>query len=97
MSEITHLTRPGGLSATYFTFGTDHTLPGGEPGFTNYVVVIAPAKVDARGILTAWLGSNKFAFEYPESYWIHQNIDRHYQNGPAYTLVLTVAPPQQES
>lgn len=86
-----------GMTTTYFTFGYDHRLPGIDgTAMPHYVQVDHPKNTDARAIFTAWLGSNQFAFEYPEYIWVGQNLARHYPNPPTYVLTLSVETPGDE-
>lgn len=54
------------MSIHIFTFGSDHTLPDGEPASNRVVAVDAPEGSDHRAIFMGWLGSNKFSSEYTD-------------------------------
>lgn len=52
------------MTPHYFTFGADHVYPDGQPA--SGTAVIVEAERNHRALFMAWLGSNRFAFEYDE-------------------------------
>lgn len=83
---ISSLDRPSYQTA-YFTFGSDHSLPDGSPARDEYVKVVCPSRMDPRGLLICWLGSNRFASEYNEQEWVSE-ASKYYSGQPA--AVITV-------
>lgn len=86
------------VTLTYYTFGADHLLPDGTPAKDAYVIVMldtfTATHVDPRVLFMAWLGSNRFAFEYGEDEWA-EGTSKHYRGVyPAAILSVSAASPK---
>jgi hypothetical protein len=62
------------MSIHIFSFGSDHTLPDGEPASGKVVAVDAPDGTDHRAVFMAWLGSNRFSSEYTEAEYMNTRM-----------------------
>lgn len=87
------------MSANYFTFGSEHTMPDGTPAGEEYVVVDGPAWIDHRSIFMDWLKHShgarcihrsNFSSQYGADMW-ERDIARYYGPKPWTTIVVTEA------